>query len=160
MKTRNHQGRIGGHGENGAVLYIALIMLILLALIGVVGMQVATMQERMAANYLAANMAFQQAESGVRSRESEITAGGAFDFEDCTTPYDPIEWANGVDDSTVSVVRTRNVSICMQQCSAAAGSDLSESSCNMYRTTAFSRDRSSIEESSSLSAVDTIFIRP
>ena len=38
--------------QNGAVLYVALIILILLALIGIAGMQVAGMQERMAANFL------------------------------------------------------------------------------------------------------------
>lgn len=151
---------VNGRSESGAVLYIALIMLILLALIGIAGMRVATMQERMSANYLAANMAFQEAESRVREREAEISSGGAYDFENCGVPYDPVAWANNVSDGTVFLVRTRNVSVCAQQCTAAVGADLSESSCNMFRTTAFSRDRASVDESSSLSAVDTIFIRP
>ncbi|HEY9255145.1 MAG TPA: PilX N-terminal domain-containing pilus assembly protein, partial [Stenotrophomonas sp.] len=75
--------RLGAGQQQGAVLYVALIMLVLLALIGVVGMQVASMQERMSANYLAANQAFQQAEAQVRGREAEITAGSEFDYEEC-----------------------------------------------------------------------------
>lgn len=150
----------GGRSQRGAVLYIALIMLLLLALIGVVGMRVATMQERMSANYLAANLAFQEAESAIRAREASINTGAEYDYEDCSVPYDPVEWANGIDDSVVSLVRTRNISVCMQQCSAATGADLAESACNMFRSTAFSRDRDSVDASSSLSAVDTIFIRP
>lgn len=161
MPARTKPARsLGGRRESGAVLYVALIMLILLALIGIAGMRVATMQERMSSNYLAANMAFQEAESRVREREAEITSGGTFDFENCDVPYDPVAWANNVGDDTVYQVRTRNISICAQKCTAAVGADLSESSCNLYRTTAFSRDRASVDESSSLSAVDTIFIRP
>ncbi|WP_129136433.1 PilX N-terminal domain-containing pilus assembly protein [Luteimonas sp. YGD11-2] len=58
--------------QRGAVLYIALIMLILLALIGLVAMQVAGMQERMAANYNAVNQAFQRVEGLVRNVECNI----------------------------------------------------------------------------------------
>lgn len=56
----------------GAALYVALIMLILLALIGVVGMQVAGLQERMAASYYATNIAFQNAEGTARLTECEV----------------------------------------------------------------------------------------
>jgi type IV pilus assembly protein PilX len=66
--SRRFQGRTQ---QRGAVLYVALIMLILLALLGVVGMQVAGMQERMAANYRAANMAFQASE-----RAGRVTPSG------------------------------------------------------------------------------------
>ena len=38
--------------QRGAVLYVVLIMLVLMALLGIAGMQVTSMQERMAANYL------------------------------------------------------------------------------------------------------------
>ncbi len=55
--------------QRGAVLYIALIMLILLALIGIVGMQVAGIQERMAASYRAVNLAFQFTEQRARVTE-------------------------------------------------------------------------------------------
>ena len=52
--------------QQGAVLYVALIMLVLLALLGVIGMQVAGMQERMAAGYRATSMAFQNADLPAR----------------------------------------------------------------------------------------------
>lgn len=58
--------------QRGAVLYIALIMLVLLALIGLVAMQVASMQERMAANYNAMNQAFQRVEGLVRNIECNL----------------------------------------------------------------------------------------
>lgn len=55
--------------QRGAVLYVALIMLVLLALIGIVAMQVAGMQERMAASYRAVNLALQFTEERVRATE-------------------------------------------------------------------------------------------
>lgn len=146
------------HQQRGAVLYVALIMLILLALIGIVGMQVATLQERMSANYVAANRAFQNTESSVRGREVEITAGAFFEQEDCATPFDPKNWAESI--TAVSEVRTRSIGVCTGECSAATGSDTSESLCNLYRTTGFNRDQDSTAASSSLAAIDTIFIKP
>ncbi len=163
MNKRKFQSmRLGASHQQGAVLYVALIMLILLALIGVVGMQVASMQERMSANYLAANQAFQQAELQVRAREAEITGGGEYDYEECNVPFEPVEWANEVGADVAKLVRTRNVSICNRQCSAGAGVDISEQPCNMFRTTVFSRNlpEEDAAASSSLAAVDTIFIRP
>ncbi len=58
--------------QRGAVLYIALIMLVLLALIGLVALQVAGMQERMAANYNAVNRSFQRVEGLVRNVECNL----------------------------------------------------------------------------------------
>lgn len=89
--------------QQGAALYVALIMLILLALIGVVGMQVAGLQERMAANYLNTNLAFQAAEAGVRERECYVegvvnrtgVCGGAAATiaQICDDGYDATTWA-------------------------------------------------------------------
>jgi len=147
--------------QRGAALYVALIMLVLLALIGVVGMQVATLQERMSANYLAANMAFQNAEKALRVGETQVIAGAVGQYEDCGTPFDPVNWADGRRDANVaSDTRIVNVSICTGQCSVAGGGDSSESLCNWYRITTFNRDRATVAESSSLAAIDTIFIKP
>jgi len=148
----------GSRRQQGAVLYIALMMLILLSLIGIVGMQVSTMQERMSANFLAANMAFQNAESQIRLREAGVVSGTVYDYEDCANPVDPTGWANAIPAATVTSVRTVNISICTAQCSAKKGADLEL--CNMFRTTAFSRDRDTVADSSSAAAVDTIFIKP
>jgi type IV pilus assembly protein PilX len=155
---RSRQPKAPPHKQRGVVLYVALIMLILLALIGIVGMQVATLQERMSANYVAANVAFQNTESQVRTREVAITSGTFYENEDCAAPFDPKGWANGI--IAASDVRTRNIGICTGECSAAVGGDSSESLCNLYRTTGFSRDQTSVAASSSLAAIDTIFIKP
>lgn len=161
-KTTRQRKSIGGPQlQRGAVLYVALIMLILLALIGIVGMQVATLQERMSANYVATNVAFQNTESEVRTREVEIASNAPFENENCAVPFNPTEWAEGLVAGTeVAVVRTRNIGVCTGECSALPGGDISESLCNLYRTTGFSRDQDSVAASSSLAAIDTIFIKP
>jgi type IV pilus assembly protein PilX len=144
--------------QKGAVLYVALIMLILLALIGIVGMQVATLQERMAANYVAANVAFQRAESVVRTAELAIASGAVFEDENCANPFNPRTWAANA--TTAEATYITRIGVCTGECSAGAGPDESESLCNLYRITGFSRDQKTVEESSSLAAIDTFFIKP
>lgn len=63
--------------QQGAALYVAMIMIILLAMIGIVGMQVAGLQERMASNYLNVNLAFQNAEAEVRQVECYLKDNSA-----------------------------------------------------------------------------------
>lgn len=156
---RAHRKTYGSPGrQRGAALYVALVMLILLALIGIVGMQVATLQERMAANYLAVNMAFQRAEGVVRGSEADIMGGLASAYEDCATPFDSEAWIDGVDAGDSEAVRVVNIGRCIGECSLLPGSDPSE--CRTYRITGFSRDRDDAAASSSLAAIDTIFIKP
>lgn len=104
QKKRGFQSSAGRpSAQRGAVLYVALMMLILLALLGIVGMQVAGLQERMAANYLGVNQAFQAAEAGVRLRECFIegvvnrdgacAAGVAPIQQLCDDGFDASEWA-------------------------------------------------------------------
>ena len=156
--THMHHWVAPPHKQRGAVLYVALIMLILLALIGIVGMQVATLQERMSSNYMAANVAFQNTEEDVRTREIAITSGDFFENEDCATPFNPKVWAESI--TAADDIRTVNIGVCMGECSAAVGGDSAESLCNLYRTTGFSRDQDTVADSSSLAAIDTIFIKP
>ncbi|MCW5566995.1 MAG: pilus assembly protein [Dokdonella sp.] len=104
--------------QRGAVLYVALIMLILLALIGIVGMQVAGIQERMAASYRAINRAFQNTEALVRATECGLevmnniarpgcTAVSASNVNrECDDGYDAGTWARWVDPDTQLVPRT------------------------------------------------------
>lgn len=146
--------------QEGAALYVALIMLVLLAMIGIVGMQVATMQERMSANYLASNMAFQRAEMVVRNGEADVITGVANQYENCAASFDPQNWVDTVAAGDATSLRVRNISICTGQCSVAGGGDGSENLCNWYRITGFSRDRGTAATSSSLAAIDTIFIKP
>jgi type IV pilus assembly protein PilX len=154
-----HRKWSGKAQQAGAALYIALIMLVLLALLGIVGMQVATMQERMSANFMASNIAFQNAERLIRNQEASIVGNTAsYAFQDCNTSFDPTAWANGITGTTVSDVLTTNISICTGQCSAQTGSD--KQLCSMYRTTVFSRDRTTTADSTAAAAVDTIYIKP
>jgi type IV pilus assembly protein PilX len=146
--------------QGGAALYVALVMLILLALIGIVGVQVSTLQERMSANYLAANMAFQRAEMQARQAETDVIAGASDQMENCATGFDPQAWIDAIGEDVTSAIRVRNIAVCAGMCGATSGADMSESSCNWYRITTFSRDRDTAADSSSLAAVDSIFIKP
>jgi type IV pilus assembly protein PilX len=58
--------------QQGAVLFISLILLVILSLIGIASMQVTTLQERMAGNYYAQNRAFEYAEWMARTQENAI----------------------------------------------------------------------------------------
>ena len=60
--------------QQGAVLFISLILLVVLSLIGIASMQVTTLQERMAGNYFTQNKAFEYAEWMVRFQENTIQA--------------------------------------------------------------------------------------
>lgn len=58
--------------QAGAALVVSLILLLVLTLIGVTGMRSASMEEKMAGNMRDRNVAFQAAESGVRTGEKWI----------------------------------------------------------------------------------------
>lgn len=106
FQRRNRRPIPAAASQRGAVLYIAMIMLILLALIGIVGMQVTGLQEKMAANYRNAQLAFQAAEADVRLREcyiedvvnrtSSCAAGAAPIAEICDTSFDPTSWSQSM----------------------------------------------------------------
>ncbi len=59
--------------QRGAVLLISLIMLLLLSLLGTTGMQVTTLEEKMASNARDKNLAFQYAETTLRSVERSLS---------------------------------------------------------------------------------------
>ena len=108
MANRNnlHQG------QAGAVLIISLIMLLLLTLIGVTGTGVSTLEEKMAGNMRDRSLAFQAAESALRSGEAAVAAAlavcptvqpaGFYQLQDAdcdgtkeTTPvWDTIIWSD------------------------------------------------------------------
>ena len=146
--------------QNGAVLYVALIILILLALLGVAGMQVTGMQERMAANYLRTNLAFQNAEADARSMESTIEttlAGGetySADQEECSPIFDPLTWADGTSDAKASY--TRRLDKCFAASSARVGERQNEETGNIYQITGLASDEPTNPSASTV--VDTIYI--
>lgn len=152
--------------QRGAVLYVALMMLILLALIGVVGAQVSSMQERMSANYLASNMAFQNAETEARSQEKCIEsavnrvsscATSVDQYCDSPTEPDAVSWASQRKMSDDKLARVRSIGKCI-----AGGMGLgmgkkpeSEEANPVFQITAYAADHG-VDPSSS-AAVDTIF---
>lgn len=152
--------------QRGAVLYVALMMLILLALIGVIGAQVSSMQERMSANYLASNMAFQNAEMEARSQEKCIEgavnrvascATNVDQYCDSPTEPDAVSWASQRKMSEDKLARVRSIGKCI-----AGGMGLgmgkkpeSEEANPVFQVTAYSADHG-VDPSSS-AAVDTIF---
>lgn len=162
--------------QAGAVLYIALIMLILLALIGLAGMQVAGMQERMASNYRAINVAFQSAEGTARRAECSLEdlvnrtttagCGTVTPTQTCDDGFDPLAWAEERDHATPTALNTRLIGPCISgNTSLAMGSPVNEDPNPIYQITAFATDEADLNPGvgnprgapSSSAVVDTIF---
>lgn len=155
--------------QRGAVLYVALIMLILLALIGVVGMQVASMQERMSANYRAVNVAFQNAEGRARNTECVLedivnrtaTAGcdaiAAGDVDQiCDDGFDAGDWAAGQSLATGNAVNARLIGPCIAgNAELAMGQPINEDPNPIYQVTVYTLDNAA--NPSAATAIDTIF---
>lgn len=111
--------------QRGAALYVAMMMLILLAMIGIVGMQVTGLQEKMSANYRNVNLAFQNAEGGVRLREcfaedvvnktNNCAAGATTIQEICGDGFDATNWASQLSLATPATdsVSIRNIGRCI-----------------------------------------------
>jgi type IV pilus assembly protein PilX len=60
--------------EQGAVLFISLIMLLLLTLIGITAMQLTLLQERMAGGFRVQHQAFQQTEGTLKTQRQNLNA--------------------------------------------------------------------------------------
>ncbi|MET4572303.1 type IV pilus assembly protein PilX [Stenotrophomonas rhizophila] len=156
--------------QRGAVLYVALIMLLLLALIGVAGMQVAGMQEKMAANYRASNRSFQNTEGVVRNAEraveavtdrtalptGSLLASAAAISQNCEDGFDPVEWAKQQSSQAAPKIYVRQI----DQCGGPGGNALDQGQPNdrtsaTFQITAYSADDPANPTSSSV--IDTIF---
>ena len=78
MSFRHHPGFAARN--DGAVLFVALIMLLLLTLLGVTGMQVTMLQERMSGNFRAQQQSFERSEGKVNEgRDSAADPLWAYD---------------------------------------------------------------------------------
>lgn len=170
---RNDRCLTGPRAQRGAVLYVALIMLILLALIGIVGMQVASMQERMSANYRAVNIAFQNAEAFARNAECVLEdvvnrtsttgcnalAASAIN-QVCEEGFDPGDWAEdyGLAAADHQRVNARLIGPCISgnaPVSALGTAPVNEDPNPIYQVTTYSTDSDS--NASAAAAIDTIF---
>ena len=58
--------------QNGAVLFVSLVILVIMTLIGITGMQTTILEEKMSGNFKDKTLAFQAAESALKSGESFI----------------------------------------------------------------------------------------
>lgn len=155
--------------QQGAVLYIALIMLILLALIGIVGMQVAGLQERMSANYRAVNLAFQRSEASARSAECALedivnrttTAGcnaiAAADVDQvCDNGFDPGNWVQARALADAPAINARLIGPCISgNADLDMGSAVNEDPNPIYQVTAYNTDTAA--NPTAATAIDTIF---
>jgi type IV pilus assembly protein PilX len=145
--------------QNGAALYVSLIILILMTLIGVVAMQVAGLQERMSANYQASNMAFQNAEADARTQENDLEEDVANGLNpatnipprDCVASFDPETYAE--DDPHV-----RRLDMCFSWGALDVPADEAERTDQIYQITAYGQDRDTALLSSSEAVIDTVFI--
>lgn len=143
--------------QSGAVLYVALVILILMALLGIVALQVASLQERMSANYTATNVAFQLAESKARLMEiqlkSDVLAGVTpatnLSPNDCSPSATPGTW-------TQSAQHVRRLDLCFAWGALDVPADEAERTDQIYQITAYSKDRPVLPTSES--TVDTVFI--
>ena len=59
--------------NDGAILFVALIMLILLTLLGMTAMQVTMLQERMSGNFRAQQVAFERAEGKMAEGRDQVS---------------------------------------------------------------------------------------
>ncbi|MES5815659.1 PilX N-terminal domain-containing pilus assembly protein [Pseudoxanthomonas sp. Soil82] len=153
--------------QGGAALYVALMILILLALLGIAGMQVAGLQERMAANYLGVNQAFQAAEADVRLRECFIegvvnrdgacAAGATAIQQICDDGFDATNWAAemSTDVPQVNRVNVRAIGPCISgnsELSMGTG-PVNEDPNPVYQVTVYATNAAATANA----AVDTIF---
>lgn len=169
-KTRRSAPSVAGSREqSGAVLYVAMIMLVLLAMIGVIGMQVATMQERMSANYRATNIAFQRAEGLARNTEcaledivnrtttvgcNAVVAGDVNQI--CDDGYDAGNWTDGQTLATGQDVNARLIGPCISgNASLDMGAAVNEDPNPIYQVTAYNIDDAA--NPTAASTIDTIF---
>lgn len=62
--------------QQGAALVVSLIFLFVMTIIGIMGMQVTSLEEKMAGNMRERNLAFQAAESAARAGEKYLSSAG------------------------------------------------------------------------------------
>ena len=69
-----HGRKHGGARQRGVALFIALVVLLIITIIGVAGLQTTRFEERMAANARDHQIAFQAAETALRTAELQLQA--------------------------------------------------------------------------------------
>lgn len=117
MKIAKSRSFKSARRQQGAVLFVGLMLLILMALLGLAGMQSTTLQERMAGNYRNYHLAFQNAESVLRTRERTIrqvvssNAATTSDNEQCAAE-DAFDRQNWIATQTAGGSHTGDITTC------------------------------------------------
>jgi len=157
--------------QRGAVLYVSLIMLILLAMIGIIGLQVTGMQERMAANYRAINLAFQNTAALVRDSECGLERMNDIDRAGCTVVnradvdtqcdklFDVGDWVAGRNLVNAPATMIRQIEGCIiGEADIGMGKTQEEGSNLMpiYQISSFNTDTNG-NDGTAATAIDTIF---
>lgn len=157
--------------QGGAVLYVAMIMLILLALIGIIGLQVSGMQERMASNYRAVNLAFQNTEALARDTECGLdvmndvirTGCAAVDRADvnaqCDDGFDVGDWVAGRNLANAPAVNIRQIEGCIIGEADIGMGRTQEEGANLmpiYQISSFNTDTNG-NTGTAATAIDTIY---
>lgn len=160
--SRGH-ARLGAHDQQGAALFVALVMLLLLTLIGVTGMQVATMQERMSSGYRAGNLAFQNTEQQLSQSEANLrnqvnnSLPVTANIANCALAFEGRAWAMAaLDGGTTQGANVRRIDQCFGGSSRKMPQRTNENTNQFYQITAFSVDLPA--NPSSRAAVDSVFI--
>jgi len=73
MALQSHSFSNEHFKQDGGVLVVSLLILLVMTFIGVTGMQVTSLEEKMAGNMRDRNLAFQAAESALRTGESALS---------------------------------------------------------------------------------------
>lgn len=156
------QGSTSRRRQQGAALFVGLILLILMALIGLAAMQSTLLQERMAGNFRLVNLAFQNAEENVRIAEGRIQADAnanlahAPDAVDCAA-IDYGAWIPTQAATAAPQSRTQKVDQCIATWTGGEfGQPRNVKVDDMYRVSSFAPDAAG--STAATAVVDTVYI--
>jgi len=166
--TLGSNQRSSPRDQRGAVLFISLILLVVLALIGIAGMQVTTLQERMAGNYYTIGRAFENTEWGIRTTENTIkttvSAGGKYVANDetkCKGNMDMDNWSSTKTATAAYQTWVIRIDNCVpQQTSKKWGAKVNEDTTSIYQITSVESDttQANMSQAVSMVAVQTVYI--
>jgi type IV pilus assembly protein PilX len=161
MAPSNYQNA-GPRRQQGAALFVGLILLILMALIGLAAMQSTLLQERMAGNFRLVNLAFQNAEEAVRVAEGRIQADAnanlahAPDAVDCAA-IDYGAWIPTQAATRLPQDRTQKVDQCIATWTGGEfGQPRNVKVDDMYRVSSFAPDAAG--STAATAVVETVYI--
>lgn len=161
VATRSRSSRAR---QRGAVLFIALMMLIILTLLGMSAAQVVALQERMASNYRADAVAFQNAEGILAGVERDMTLVSAANNVLCENLYQggrvPGGWMSGTPDSgfhVENIARGSSFITTVGSLDAGMPSEMADKNCLLLQVSAHAYDTSVPANSTSHRIVQSLF---